>query len=518
MLRSWEPGSVTAMLERAGDRNACRPDGLPQQFGFIQGQYHLSSEQAQAILDLRLNRLTGLEQDKLVAEYQELLERIKELALILADPERLLRVIREELTAIRDQYGDKRRTEIIGSKLDLTLEDLITEEQVVLTISHTGYAKTQPLADYRAQRRGGRGKSATAMKDDDYIKHLLVASTHDTVLCFTSAGKVYWLKAYELPSGGRGSKGKPIVNVLPLATGECITALLPVDISGLANQPEEHDDELDDVVMDALPEADEPDLAELIDGDDTDDGQDEPTGAYIFMATASGTVKKTPLVQFSRPRSNGLIALRLDEGDTLIAAAVTNGACDIMLFSDGGKVIRFKEKHVRTMGRTARGVRGMRLLDGQHLISMIIPEEGAKILTASQKGYGKRTELDGFPRRGRGGQGVIAIQTSERNGALVGAVQVADDDELMLISDQGTLVRTRAGEVSISSRNTQGVTLIKLADDEHLVGIVRLQDVGGDDFEGVDIEDAAIENIATLEEEKTDEAGEGDIDAQPESE
>jgi len=496
MLASWAPGSVVAMLERAGDKNACRPDELPAQFGFVNGKYNLSSEQAQAILDLRLNRLTGLEQDKLIAEYQELLEKVKALGLILADPERLLQVIRDELTAIRDQYGDKRRTEIIGSKLDLTLEDLITEEQVVLTISHAGYAKTQPLADYRAQRRGGRGKSATAMKDDDYIEHLLVASTHDTVLCFTSAGKVYWLKAYELPSGGRGSKGKPIVNILPLAEGERITALLPVDLKALAEHSTEDDDELDDSVADVLPEIEE---GEVVDSDDADDGHDEPTGSYIFMATASGTVKKTPLAQFSRPRSNGLIALRLDEGDTLIAAAVTNGACDVMLFSDGGKVIRFKEKHVRTMGRTARGVRGMRLPDGQHLISMIIPETGAKILTASENGYGKRTGLVEFPRRGRGGQGVIAIQTSERNGALVGAVQVNDGDELMLISDQGTLVRTRVDEVSVLSRNTQGVTLIKLAVDEHLVGVVRLEDVGGD-------------------EESFEDAGEGETDTAPEAE
>jgi DNA gyrase subunit A len=496
MLQGWEPGSVVAMLERAGDRNACRPDALPLQFGFVDGKYHLSTEQAQAILDLRLNRLTGLEQDKLVAEYQEILERIKELGLILADPERLLQVIRDELTAIREQYGDDRRTEIIASRLDLTLEDLITEEQVVLTISHTGYAKTQPLADYRAQRRGGRGKSATAVKDDDYIEHLLVTSTHSTVLCFTSAGKVYWLKAYELPSGGRGSKGKPIVNILPLAEGERITALLPIDLNAYTGQDEDDDETLDDSVIDVVAESTESEEAEG--EDDADDlaltGQDEPTGAYIFMATANGTVKKTPLVQFSRPRSNGLIALRLEEGDTLIAAAVTNGACEVMLFSGGGKVIRFKEKNVRIMGRNARGVRGMRLPTGQRLISMIIPESGAQILTASENGYGKRTGLAGFPRRGRGGQGVIAIQTSERNGALVGAVQVRDEDELMLISDQGTLVRTRVAEVSVSGRNTQGVTLIKVAEDEHLVGVVRLQDVGGDD-------------------DNFEEAGEGETDA-----
>ncbi len=498
MLASWEPGGVTAMLERAGDRNACRPDGLPAQFGFVDGKYRLSAEQAQAILDLRLNRLTGLEQDKLTAEYQELLEKIKALGLILADPERLMQVIRDELVQVRDQFGDDRRTEIIGSKLDLTLEDLITEEQVVLTISHTGYAKTQPLADYRAQRRGGRGKSATAMKDDDYIEHLLVTSTHSTVLCFTSAGKVYWLKAYELPSGGRGSKGKPIVNVLPLAEGERVTALLPIDLAAYAGRDEDDDEVLDDSVIDAVAET-----VDSEDGegeDDADDlaltGLDEPTGDYIFMATANGTVKKTPLVQFSRPRSNGLIALRLEEGDTLIAAAVTNGACEVMLFSDGGKVIRFKERHVRIMGRNARGVRGMRLPSGQKLISMIIPESGAQILTASENGYGKRTGLAEFPRRGRGGQGVIAIQTSERNGALVGAAQVRDEDELMLISDQGTLVRTRVAEVSESGRNTQGVRLIKLADDEHLVGVVRLEDVGDDEFAALDDGDAPVADAA----------------------
>jgi DNA gyrase subunit A len=319
------------------------------------------------------------------------------------------------------------------------------------------------------------------MKDEDYIEHLLTASTHDTVLCFTSAGKVYWLKVYELPSGGRGSKGKPLVNILPLAEGEHVTALLPIDLAAYAGQEETEDEDLEEVI-EASVDADEADAAE---NDDADDlaltGLDEPTGAYIFMTTAFGTVKKTPLAQFSRPRSNGLIALRLEEGDTLIAAAVTNGACEIMLFSDGGKVIRFKEKHVRTMGRTARGVRGMRLPTGQTVISMIVPESGAQILTACENGYGKRTGLAEYPRRGRGGQGVIAIQTSERNGALVGAVQVADEDELMLISDQGTLVRTRVAEVSVSGRNTQGVTLIKLADDENLVGLVRLVDVGGDD-------------------------------------
>ena len=487
MAETWVPGAVVGMLERAGDLQACRPEGLSQAYGLVDGRYRLSAEQAQAILDLRLNRLTGLEQDKLVAEYQDVLERIRELSLILAEPERLLNVIRGELGEMRDTYGDKRRTEIIASRLDLTLEDLITEEDVVLTISHAGYAKIQPVTDYRAQKRGGRGKSATAMKDEDYIEHLLVASTHDTVLCFTSAGKVYWLKVYELPLAGRGAKGKPVVNLLPLAEGERVTALLPIDLAAHAGQDDaEDEDVIEDVVAETV-EIEDHDGAEADDAEDLGlTGTDEPTGAFIFMATASGTVKKTPLAQFSRPRSNGLIALRLEEGDTLIAAAVTNGACEVMLFSDGGKVIRFKERHVRTMGRTARGVRGMRLPEGQRLISMIIPTTGAQILTASENGFGKRTPLAGFPRRGRGGQGVIAMQLSERNGALIGAVQVADSDELMLISDQGTLVRTRVVEVSLSSRNTQGVTLIKLGKDEHLVRLVRLDELADDDADALE--------------------------------
>lgn len=487
MAETWLPGAVEGMLERAGDVNACRPEGLSMAYGFNNGRYALSAEQAQAILDLRLNRLTGLEQDKLVAEYSEVLSKISELALILAEPERLLNVIRDELRDTLSLYGDKRRTEIIATRLDLTLEDLINEEDVVLTISHTGYAKIQPITDYRAQRRGGRGKSAASVKDEDYIEHLLVASTHDTVLCFTNAGKVYWLKVYELPQASRGSKGRPLVNVLPLAPNERVTALLPIDMAAYADQDVSEDEELDDTVVEAIAESDEEELDDAADLAVT--GTDEPTGDYIFMATASGTVKKTLLSQFSRPRSSGLIALKLDEGDTLIAVAVTNGASEIMLFSDGGKVIRFKEKHVRTMGRTARGVRGMRLPEGQRLISMIIPQTGAKILTASENGFGKRTELGEYPRRGRGGQGVIAMQTSDRNGALIGAVQVSDSDELMLISDQGTLVRTRVSEVSVLSRNTQGVTLIKLNKNEHLVGLVRLDEVEDDESQVIESTD-----------------------------
>ncbi len=437
MAESWLPGAVEGMLERAGDVNACRPEGLSLAYGFQSGRYKLSAEQAQAILDLRLNRLTGLEQDKLVAEYGEILDRVRALMLILAEPERLLNVIRGELQEMLALYGDKRRTEIIASRLDLTLEDLINEEDVVLTISHTGYAKTQPVSDYRAQRRGGRGKSATAIKDEDYIEHLLVASTHDTVLCFTSAGKVYWLKVYELPQAGRGSKGKPIVNVLPLAPNERVTTILPL--------------------------------------------REYPEGHFVFMATGDGTVKKVEAQAFSRQRTAGLIAIDLVGDDVLVGAAITDGNKDIMLFSNEGKAVRFHESDVRCMGRTAMGVRGIRLAADARVVSLIVADPEAQVLTASANGFGKRSDVSEFPVHGRGGQGVIAMQMSDRNGKLIGAVQVTDSDELMLISDQGTLVRTRVAEVSVLSRNTQGVTLIKLGKDEQLVGIVRLDEVEEDE-------------------------------------
>lgn len=452
MAETWLPGAVVGMLERAGGLNACRPEGLSVAYGFNDGRYRLSTEQAQAILDLRLNRLTGLEQDKLVAEYQDILERIRALALILAEPERLLNVIREELHEMLDTYGDKRRTEIIASRLDLTLEDLISEEDVVLTISSSGYAKIQPVSDYRAQRRGGRGKSATAMKDEDYIAHLLVASTHDTVLCFTSAGKVYWLKVYELPQAGRGAKGKPIVNILPLAENERVTTILPL--------------------------------------------REYPEGHYVFMATGDGTVKKVEAQSFSRQRTAGLIAIDLVGDDVLVGAAITDGTRDIMLFSNEGKAVRFQESDVRCMGRNAMGVRGIRLAEGARVVSLIVAETDSHVLTASANGFGKRTSVDDFPVHNRGGQGVIAMQMSDRNGALIGAVQVADSDELMLISDQGTLVRTRVSEVSILSRNTQGVTLIKLGKDENLVGIVRLDEVVEDEYaEDGDVLDSTAEAL-----------------------
>ena len=433
---AWESSAVSAMVERSGAESS-RPEDLDEQYGMHDGFYHLSPEQAQAILDLRLHRLTGLEHEKLLAEYQDILEQISELLHILGSAERLLEVIREELEKVKADFGDDRRTEITASHVDLTIADLITEEERVVTISHSGYAKSQPLDAYNAQRRGGRGKAATGVKDEDHVEHLLVANSHTTLLLFSSKGKVYWKRTFEIPEASRTSRGRPIVNLLPLDEGEKITAMLPVN--------------------------------------------EYTEGYFIFMATANGTVKKTPLEQFSRPRTSGLIALALDEDDTLISAAITDGTHDVMLFSDGGKVTRFAETDVRAMGRTARGVRGMRLPEEQKLISMIIPEENSEILTASERGYGKRTAITEFPNYRRGGQGVIAMVSNERNGKLVGAIQVLDGEEIMLISDQGTLVRTRVDEVSSLSRNTQGVMLIRLAKDESLVGLERVQDPADSD-------------------------------------
>lgn len=506
---AWESSAVEAMVERAG-ADACRPEDLEPQYGLRDGKYYLSPEQAQAILELRLHRLTGLEHEKLLSEYQEILNLIGELIRILTNPERLMEVIREELEKVKAEFGDARRTQIVASQVDLTIADLITEEERVVTISHGGYAKSQPLAVYQAQRRGGKGKSATGVKDEDYIEHLLVANSHATLLLFSSKGKVYWLRTFEIPEASRTARGRPLVNLLPLDEGERITAMLQIDLEALQQSGSDEDlDEADGVVIEG--EAVEPEaVSEGADDGETELANDEPTGAYIFMATAFGTVKKTPLVQFSRPRSAGLIALKLEEGDTLIAAAITDGAKEVMLFSDGGKVIRFKEKLVRIMGRNARGVRGMRLPEGQRLISMLIPEANAQILTASERGYGKRTRLGEFPRRGRGGQGVISMVSNERNGKLVGAIQVQDGEEIMLISDQGTLVRTRVDEVSSSGRNTQGVTLIKLAKDETLVGLERVQepsDDGEDDvIEGHDDEAVvAVEGVEGDAEQAADE-------------
>ncbi|MFJ2324315.1 DNA gyrase C-terminal beta-propeller domain-containing protein, partial [Pseudomonas sp. NPDC087817] len=478
----WESSAVVAMVERAG-ADSCRPENLDPQYGLREGKYFLSPEQAQAILELRLHRLTGLEHEKLLAEYQEILNQIGELIRILNSAVRLMEVIREELEVIRAEYGDQRRTEILDARLDLTLGDMIPEEERVVTISHGGYAKTQPLAAYQAQRRGGKGKSATGVKDEDYIAHLLVANSHTTLLLFSSKGKVYWLKTYEIPEASRAARGRPLVNLLPLSEGEYITTMLPVDLEAMKRQADEEE-----------AEGVEADVEDLENSNETDEERrarikaaDRKKAPFIFMSTANGTVKKTPLVAFSRQRSVGLIALELDEGDILISAAITDGEQEIMLFSDGGKVTRFKESEVRAMGRTARGVRGMRLPEGQKLISMLIPEEGSEILTASERGYGKRTAITEFPEYKRGGQGVIAMVSNERNGRLVGAVQVQDGEEIMLISDQGTLVRTRVDEVSSLGRNTQGVTLIKLAKDETLVGLERVQEpseVEGEELEG----------------------------------
>ena len=435
LAQPWEPGDVTRMLERSGS-DACRPDELEPQYGMHDGKYHLSPVQAQAILELRLHRLTGLEHEKLLNEYQERLIEIADFLDILTDSERLKLVIREELEEIVTEFGDERRTVISASQHDLTVEDLITEEDRVVTISHGGYAKTQPLSDYQAQRRGGVGKAALAVKDEDFVEHLLIASTHATILCFSNLGKVYWLKVYLIPLAGRNSRGRPMVNLLPLEAGERVTSILPVEK-----------------------------YAE---------------GHYIFMATANGTVKKTPLTDFARRRSVGLRALHLDDDDVLVGTAITQGDCDVMLFSSEGKAVRFKETDVRSMGRTARGIRGIRLGEGYTMISLIIPQPDGMVLSVSENGYGKRTQIEGFPTKGRGGKGLIAMSTSARNGKMVGAVQVFDGDELMLISNQGTLVRTRSDEVSILGRNTQGVRVIRTKDGESLVGVQRIDEPDAD--------------------------------------
>jgi len=461
---AWQPGNVVAMLERAG-ADACRPDDLEAGYGFVDGAYHLSPDQAQAILDLRLHRLTGLEHDKLLGEYKSLIELIGELLDILSSPDRLMEVIREELEEVRDAFGDARRTEILTSRQDLTIADLIDEAPMVVTISNTGYAKSQPLEEYQAQRRGGRGKSSASMKDEDHIEHLLVTSSHDTIMLFSNFGKVYWLRVFEIPVASRGAKGRPIVNLLPLREGESISALLPLPVVEEAGKEEGDDDVADDAIVEA--------------------------SSYIFMATANGTVKKTAMQNFARPRSTGLIALSLDETDELVGVSVTTGENDIMLVSSSGKTIRFKESDVRPMGRTAAGVRGIRLSGEAKVVSLIVPQDGSAVLMACENGYGKRTAVEDFPVYGRGGQGVIGIQVSERNGPVIGAAQVDETDEIILITDQGTLVRTRVTEVSCQGRNTQGVTLIRLTNDEHLVGIERV--VEDDEAEIDDADEAVID-------------------------
>lgn len=441
--KHWPAGMVVDMLGRAGSE-ICRPLLLAPEYGMHGDNYHLSPEQAQAILDLKLHRLTGLEQDKIIEEFKQIIERIKDYLEILSNKERLMQVIKDELNEIKTEFGDERRSEIISTQHDLSKEDLITEEDMVVTLSHSGYVKTQPVSHYQAQRRGGRGKSATKVKDEDFIEKIKIASTHDTLLCFSSKGKAYWLKVYEIPVASRTAKGRPIVNLLPLEPEERINAILPIR------------------------QFDEEDKA-------------------IFMATASGTVKKVPLTDFKRPRSSGIIAIDLSEGDSLIGADITDGQGEILLSSNAGKAIRFRCSDVRCMGRTARGVRGIKLQDDQKVISLIVLKEGGSILTATRHGFGKRTAVEEYSTIGRGGQGVISIQTTERNGDVVGAIQVFEGDEMLLISDQGTLVRTRVDEVSQVGRNTQGVTLINLSNDEHLVGIQPVDELDvADDDEGID--------------------------------
>jgi len=487
--RPWDLGTVRPMLEKAGEENAARPDWLAPELGIRDGMYYLSEQQAQAILDLRLHKLTGLEHEKILAEYQELLDLIAELLYILSSPERLMEVIRDELVEIKETYGDGRRTEISAAAHDISLEDLITEEDVVVTLSHEGYVKYQPLSDYESQRRGGKGKAATRMKDEDFIERLLVANTHDTILCFSTSGRLYWLKVYQLPLASRTARGKPIVNLLPLEADERITAILPV--------------------------------------------REYEENKYVIMATADGTVKKTSLIEYSRQRSSGIIAINLKEGDSLIGVDITDGSSEIMLFSDAGKVVRFKEaeesqatdedgnpifdengnpeiifKGVRPMGRTATGVRGIRLADDQKVVSLIVPKNDRPILTVTENGYGKRTPLEEYPIKGRATQGVVSIKVSERNGKVVGAVQVLDNDEIMLISNRGTLVRTRVNEVSVVGRNTQGVILIRTIDGEQVVGLQRIDEIEVEDLpfdEGIEQVDGVDDTPETVNEEQAPE-------------
>ncbi|WP_286235717.1 DNA topoisomerase (ATP-hydrolyzing) subunit A [Thalassotalea sediminis] len=452
MSKGWALGNVGELLARAGT-DAARPEWLEDEFGIRDNQYFLTDQQAQAILDLRLHKLTGLEHDKILSEYKELLDLIAELLHILENPSRLMEVIKEELEVIRNDFGDERRTEITNASHDLSLEDLINEEDVVVTLSSEGYVKYQALTDYQAQRRGGKGKSATKMKDEDFIERLLVANTHDTILCFSNRGKLYWLKVYQLPLASRTARGRPIVNLLPLENDERITAILPV--------------------------------------------REYEEGKYIVMATASGTVKKTPLTAYSNQRANGIIALNLRDDDTLIGVDITDGTNDIMLFSDEGKVVRFNElardsetgevkmdpesgepmQALRAMGRTATGVRGIKLEGDQRVVSLIVPKNDGPVLTITENGYGKRTDLNEYPAKSRATKGVVSIKVSERNGKVVGAVQVEDADEIMLITNNGTLVRTRVNEVSVIGRNTQGVRIIRTTDEEQVVALQRIDEV-----------------------------------------
>jgi DNA gyrase subunit A len=436
MAKLWRSTIVEEMLQRAA-ADAARPDGLPLEFGWQRTGYKLSDAQAQAILELRLQRLTGLEQDKITGEYKEVMALIVDLLDILAKPARVTTIIHNELTVIRDQFGDKRRSEIVAQGVDLSMEDLIAPEEMVVTLSHGGYMKAQPVDEYRAQKRGGRGKQATATKEDDFVDRMFIANTHDFILCFSNRGRVYWLKVYNVPQGSRNSRGKPIVNLVPLVDNEKITAILPV--------------------------------------------KEFTENQFVFMATAFGTVKKTPLSDFSRPRPSGIIAVDLDDGDSLIGVALTDGTHDVMLFSSGGKAVRFDENDVRPMGRNAHGVRGMMLDKKQRVISMLVAEDEAQsVLTATENGYGKRTPIVEYTRHGRGTKGMIAIQQTERNGQVVAAALVHPDDEVMLISTGGVLIRTPVKSIREMSRSTQGVTLINLDDGEKLAGLERVVETDDD--------------------------------------
>jgi len=470
LSRGWDLGNVADMLAAAGD-DAARPEWVEADFGIRDGLYFLTTQQAQAILDLRLHKLTGLEHEKILSEYKELLDIIAELLHILATPARLMEVIREELEVIRDDFGDERRTEISSASHDLSMEDLICEEDVVVTLSHEGYVKYQVLADYDAQRRGGKGKAATKMKEEDFIERLLVANTHDTILCFSNRGRMYWLKVFQLPLASRTARGRPIVNILPLEADERITAILPV---------REYEED-----------------------------------KFIFMATASGTVKKTRLTEYSRPRANGIIAINLREDDTLIGVDITKGDNDIMLFSDAGKVVRFTEGKknpeddnfvVKPVGRNATGVRGMKLENEEKVVSLIVPHNDGPILTITENGFGKRTDLDEYPAKSRATKGVVSIKVSERNGKVVGAVQVEEQDEIMLITDNGTLVRTRVNEVSVIGRNTQGVRIIRTSETESVVALQRIDEIQTDeeDLEGDEENSETPTNEASTESSSTE--------------
>jgi DNA gyrase subunit A len=432
MARTWRSQLVEDMLSRAMS-DQFRPENLPKDFGLAANGYRLSDVQAQRILEMQLQRLTGLEQDKILSEYREVIAAVEDFLDILSKPERVTRIIADELQVIKREFGDARRSEIVVNGVDLSMEDLIAPEDVVVTLSHTGYVKSQKLDEYRAQKRGGRGKQATTTKDDDFIEKLFIANTHDYVLCFSNKGKVYWIKVYEVPQGSRGSRGKPIVNLLKMDEDERINAILPV--------------------------------REFVDD------------RYVFFATQEGVVKKTALSDFSRPRASGIIAVDLDEGDRLIGVALTDGRHDVMLFSDEGKAVRFDENDVRPMGRGARGVRGMNLAKGGKVIALLVAEDEAQsVLTATENGYGKRTPISEYTRHGRGTLGMIAIQTSARNGKVVAATLVSNDDEIMLITSGGVLIRTRVNEVREMGRSTQGVTLINLGEGEKLSGLQAVMD------------------------------------------